>query len=459
MRSLFPTLILLLLMGLAPVFSAEPDGETGTPPSQAQPPPPAPGPAPAATNSDSPAAESEPASEKALSLAPTEHGWTIHAVNVESHELLTTFAGQAQLPLIVDDTVKRKITIHLIDKPANQVLNIIVDAYGFSFAVVDGVNIISEGVPRSPSSYLLSDIASVTTKYVAPARAQQLLPVFLQSRVKINTDQNAVILSGPQSLLEKFRQDVAQFDVPAAQIMLDVNVVEFTDMDTDAFSALLGYSNQNFGITTDSLTGQLTMTGIADLPTDFFSRLQALQEQRRARIRANPRVATLSGQRSTIFIGQQQYLTTPVNLPGQGSSNSINAGVSLSVSPLTGGEGEIILDIEEEISTLSAPDAVTGLPTKTTRTARTVVRVRDGQTIIIGGLRQTETRSVRKAIPILSDIPIIGQLFRSKRIEKTSVDLAVFITARLLSQTGHLPAAEEARILEEAQPPGEAEGE
>ena len=451
---------MILLVSLTPSFAADGDGEGGGPPPEEGPGPPAPPPAP--KPKPAPAAEAPnggqpvpatPTAEKVLSLAPAEHGWTIHAVNVEAHELLTTFAGQAKLPLIVDDTVKRKITINLVDKPADQVLNTIVDAYGFSFAVVDGINIISNGVPRSPSSYLLYDIALVTTKYVAPARAQQLLPVFLQSQVKLNTDQNAVILSGPKSLLEKFRQDVAQFDVPAAQIMLDVNVVEFTDVDTDAFSAMLGYSNGDFGVTTDSLTGQLTTTGIVDLPTDFFSKLQALQEQRRARIRANPRVATLSGQYSTIFIGQQQYLTTPVNLPGQGSSNSINAGVSLSVSPLTGGEGEIILDINEEISTLSAPDAVTGLPTKTTRTARTVVRVRDGQTIVTGGLRQTESRSVRKAIPILSDIPLIGPLFRSKRTENTSVDLAIFITARLLSQTGHLPAAEEARILQQAQPP------
>jgi type IV pilus assembly protein PilQ len=297
-------------------------------------------------------------------------------------------------------------------------------------------------MPRTPSSYLLSDIASVTTKYVSPAQAKQLFPIFLQGHIKENTDQNAVVLSGPQPVLDKFRDDVAQFDVPAAQIMLDVNVIEFTDMDTDAFAALLGYSNYRLGVTTDSLTGQLTLSAVVDLPTVFFSELQALVENRRARVRANPRVATVSGQQATIFIGQEQYLTTPVGSQG----NSISAGVSLTVTPLTGGDGEIILDVNEEISTLSAADAVTALPTKTTRTARTTVRVRDGQTIVTGGLRQAESRSVRRAIPILSEIPVIGNLFRSKKIENTVVDLAIFITARLLSQTGHLPAEEEATI-------------
>jgi type II secretory pathway component GspD/PulD (secretin) len=374
-----------------------------------------------------------------LSITSSPKGWTIHAVNADAHELLTEFAAAAHLPLVVDDTVKRKITLHIVDKSETDILALVVDAYGFSWAQVEGVHIISDGMPRTPSSYLLSDIASVTTKYVAPAQAQQLLPLFLQQHVKVNTDQNAVVLSGPKPMLEKFREDVAQFDVPAAQIMLDVNVIEFTDVDTDTFAALLGNADGKLGITTDSLTGQLTLSAIADLPRTFLSRLQALITKRQARVRACPRIATVSGQSASIFIGQQQYLTIPL---GYGST-SIDAGVSLTMTPLTGGGGEIILDLREEISTLSAPDPTTNLPTKTSRTASTTVRVRDGQTITLGGLRQSETRSVRRAIPILSEIPLVGQLFRSHKDERTVVDLAVFITARSLSQTGHLPPAEE----------------
>jgi type II secretory pathway component GspD/PulD (secretin) len=189
------------------------------------------------------------------------------------------------------------------------------------------------------------------------------------------------------------------------------------------------------------------LNALTDLPQSFTAQLKALIEKRQARVRANPRIATISGRLSNIFIGQQQYLTTPVNIPGRGLSNSIDAGVSLEMTPLTGGDGEIILDLKEEVSTLSAPDSVTGLPTKTTRSAYSTVRVRDGQTIVIGGLRQLENRSVRRAIPILGNIPLVGTLFRSTKTENTLVDLAIFITARSLSQTGHLPAAEEQQLL------------
>lgn len=392
-------------------------------------------------NGDTKSDKGDKEATRILSITGSPKGWTIHAVNVDAHELLIEFAAAAHLPLVVDDTVKRKITLHIAEKSETDILGLLVDAYGFSWAQVDGVHIVSEGIPRTPSSYLLSDIASVTTKYVAPAQAQQLLPLFLQQHVKVNTDQNAVVLSGPKPMLEKFREDVEQFDVPAAQIMLDVNVVEFTDVNTDTFAALIGHQDSEFGITTDSLTGQLTMTAIADLPRQFLSQLDALVTKRQARVRACPRIATVSGSSANIFIGQQQYLTIPLAY----GNTSIDAGVSLTMTPLTGGGGEIIVDLREEISTLSAPDATTGLPTKTSRTANTTVRVRDGQTIIMGGLRQAESRSVHRAVPILSQIPILGQLFKSKRDEKTVVDLAIFVTARSLTQTGHLPKEEEDR--------------
>jgi type II secretory pathway component GspD/PulD (secretin) len=91
---------------------------------------------------------------------------------------------------------------------------------------------------------------------------------------------------------------------------------------------------------------------------------------------------------------------------------------------------------------------VTGLPTKTTRSAETTVRVRDGQTIVTGGLRQLERRATHRAIPILSEIPLVGKLFQSDRVENTVVDLAIFITARSLSPTGHLPD-EDTKLLQE----------
>ncbi len=384
-----------------------------------------------------------------LRITLSDTGVSVWAVAVDAHKLLTALAEECGLRLIVDDTVDRRITVNLTDKPdARTILDQIVAAYGFSCSDVDGVCIVSEGIPNNPSSYLLSDIDSITTQYVLAPDAKSLLPVFLQDHVKTNSTQNAVVLSAPRQVLEKFREDIRQFDVPAEQIMIDVLVVEFTNVDTSEFDLGITWAADEREIAWNAGSGALSFRVITGLLDDFLINLKALVQKRKARVRANPRIATVSGQRANIFIGQQQYLGTPISIPGEGTRNSIDAGVRLYMTPWTGGMGEIIAEVAPEVSTLSAPDPTTGLPEKITRTASTMVRVRSGDTIVIGGLVQDELRETRSKVPILGDIPLIGRLFRSRHKTKTKTELVIFITPRILTQTGHLPEDEEAAIKE-----------
>jgi len=371
---------------------------------------------------------------------------SLFAVAADAHELLMALAEKTGHPIIVDDTVKRSITVNLRNRSSQEIIDNIVAAYGFAFREVDGICMISEGIPKKPSSYLLSEIDTISTQYVVASQAKSLFPVFLQDNVKTNMAQNAVVLSAPSQVLEKFRADIAQFDVPAAQIMIDVIVVEFTNIDRDEFDLALNWSNAEKGVSVLSATGDLRYASVTDLAPDFHVRLHALLEEQKARVRANPRIATVSGREAEVFVGVQQYLSTPIETQDRRTSYSIDAGVKLEITPWTGGAGEIIVDVRPEISTLSAPDPTTGLPDKSSRTARTVVRIKDGETIIIGGLLQDEMRETRSKIPILGDLPLMGGLFRSKQAVRTKTDLFVFITPRILSQTGHLPEAEEAEI-------------
>lgn len=387
----------------------------------------------------------------------TDAGVSLFAVSADAHKVLTTLGRETDTRIIVDDTVDRTITVNLTERTVAEIINEIASAYGLSASQVEGVWMVSEGIPKNPSSYLLSDIDSITTQYVLAQNAKSLLPVFLQDHVKTNQAQNAVILSATSQVLKKFRDDIKQFDVPAHQIMIDILVVEFTNVTRDEFDFASAWANAGRGFTTSASTGEVTFdavtesTGTVDdvltttavLPDDFFVKLHALVEKGKARVRANPRIATISGQSASVFVGQQQYLSTPIQMPDEEWESSIDAGVTLNMTPWTGDGQEIIAEISPEISTLGAPDPTTGLPDKTTRYARTVVRVRNGETIIIGGLIQDEVRETHRRIPVLSKIPVVGKLFRSKQVVKTRTELVIFITPRVLSRTGHLPDAEE----------------
>jgi hypothetical protein len=427
----------------------------GRPPGGFRPRPPA-QPEPPKTN---PAEGDKTPTESKIDVKITPKGISLWAVMAEAPEVLTRLAKMARIALIVDDTVKehaggpRRMTLNLTDKKVSEILQHVASAYGLSIREVDGIFMVSDGTPRNPSSYLLSDIVSIPTQYVLANDAKALLPVFLQNDVKVNPDQNAVILSGPTEVLRKFRDDIKQFDIPAAQIMIEVLMVEFTDTASRDYAfELLRWNNNARAALSSPVTGQLTFQSIGTLTDEFHARLQNLVTQGKARVRAAPSIATVSGRFANIFIGRRRFLSTPVSMLGgrgdsgfSSSTNFIDAGVSLDMRPWTGG-GDIIIWLMPEISTMSAPDPVTGLPEKSTRRASSVVKVRDGETIIIGGLQQTETRLIRNRLPILGDLPLFGNFFRSAKTSSVQTDLVIFVTPRVLSQTGHLPAEQEAEM-------------
>lgn len=413
----------------------------GSAPVSAQDPAPAPAaPAPAPSPGPLPARGTYRVTGDATALS-------VFAVSTDAQELFTAIADKSNLPLVVDDSVSRRLTVNITGRTARRIVDDIASAYGLSVADVEGVTMISEGIPRSPSSYLLSDIDAIPTKYVNAANARNLLPVFLQDYVKVNSDQNAVVLSAPTEVLRKFRDDIAQFDIPAAQILVELLLVELTNTTLDQFGLNLVYQNGGQGATVDSGAGTILYKAIANLPDTFAANLRALQEKGLARVRANPRIATVSGQRASVFVGRQRYVVTPIE-SGNGQRNFIDAGVRLNIRPYTGGQGQVLVDVDAEVSTLSALDPLTRLPEKSTRTASTIVRVGDGQTIVIGGLTQQETRDVRTKIPLLGDLPILGNLFRTKDVRTTQSELVLFITPRILAEGGHRSAEEEKALRE-----------
>jgi len=134
--------------------------------------------------------------------------------------------------------------------------------------------------------------------------------------------------------------------------------------------------------------------------------------------------------------------------------------VKLRVTPLTGGGGEITLNIDPagtEVSNVSEVDPRTGLPVLSTRQAGTTVRVKDHETVMIGGLMQRQTEDRTTKIPVLGDLPLVGALFRSHSRSTVNSDLVVFITPHILTAEGRLPGPEEDQIRKRFGVPGAAQ--
>ncbi len=192
------------------------------------------------------------------------------------------------------------------------------------------------------------------------------------------------------------------------------------------------------GITTYPGTGQVLFQGVGSLPREFFVRLNALISNDNGTILANPRTVATSGKQSLIQIRKTQnfFFNEGFDTAGRPivKKSDISSDTQGQITPTLLPDGRIHLVVDVGVGTFTFTTAA-NLPEQTTRKATTEVTVRQGETIVIGGLRQQEMRKSESKIPILGNLPIIGRLFRHEEQEVRHSVLTIFITPQIMN--GH----------------------
>lgn len=375
---------------------------------------------------------------------------TLHALKADMLKVLGKIAKASGLNIAVDDAVaKRVVSLSLENAPAESVLESIASAYGLSLAKRDDVYMVSEGVPTDLATYRMSGTQSFPMQYVRAQSASGLLPTFLYSYLHVNNEQNAIVVSAPSQMLKKIESDLKKVDIAPPQIMIEAVVIESSSVNDLSLALGLTGNNAHSTMSADTATGEMSYTTIGKLPADFRARVAALVSEHKAKVDARPRMSVVNGGTADIFIGAERFMR--VQYPNYSGTSeyiqSVDVGTSISITPWTGGNGEITAAFSPEVSNIVELERATGLPTVSKRKASTTVRVKDGETVVIGGLTQQQDYVTNRKVPVLGDLPLVGQLFRSKSKNSTKSDLVILITPRILAPGGHLPdQAEEEKL-------------
>lgn len=185
--------------------------------------------------------------------------------------------------------------------------------------------------------------------------------------------------------------------------------------------------------------GQLGLDfSIVKKPIDFSVTLNALAEDRRNRLLANPRVATLDGRQATIFIGDEVNYVKLIQQTPQGANvqtDTVQAGIILRVLPRVHEDNSITLHIQPEVSVITGFLEVPGggrLPQLARRNTDTTIRVNNGETVVIGGLiREADIKTIQK-VPLLGDLPFLGYLFRRTSTSRDKSEIMISLTVRVM---------------------------
>jgi type IV pilus assembly protein PilQ len=406
--------------------------------------------------------------------------------DVEIDDVLRLVADVSDLNIIAGDEVTGNVTIRLVDVPWDQALDVILLTKGLGFVRVGNVLRIapsevlkSEEEARLQEKRAKEKLEDLVVKlqpvnYANVKEVSKMVKRLLTARGTVDIDirTNTVILKDIPHVIEEATALIKAIDTQTPQVMIEAKIVEanldylrevgsrwgvgvqpFEDaFDTGSdFKEDVGGSDFTFQPVQDILGNAVAPNNIAvsnpitELATgvvnvgaflldDRFNldvELEAAESEGEGKVISSPRVVTLDNRKASIEQGVSIPFQTFEN--GDAKLEFIDAVLRLDVTPHITQDNSIIMKIEVQ---RNAPDdsvpTPTGSPAIAKNEAETETLVRDGQTLVIGGIYVVRSSERQSRVPYFHKIPVIGNAFKSNEVRDARQELLVFVTPRVV---------------------------
>ena len=369
----------------------------------------------------------------------------------EIRDVLTALSNLSEQSIVTDESVKGRISIDLDDVPFDVALDLITRTKGLTYKTISNVIVVSS---YEQMNKFFSNLGIYKLNYAKAEDVQKSLSGIVKGEgLTIDPITNSIIFTGTRAEEQKLKDAISQLDVATKQITLEAKIISLNNEDIQNFGLVWDWdklpspddSSSGSSSSSNDKFGGILHIGYG-YTTRFQATLNALLSNGKAKILATPRIITIPGKEASIFIGDHIPVQTEKRDNGETTTSTeyVDAGIKLSYTPIVSTDGFITSVVHTEVST---PTLIAELKNYkiTSRTADTNVRMRDGETLIIGGLINEEEQKNLQAIPILSKLPLIGELFKNRSNTKTKTEVMMILTPHI-SNPGESPAIYDERI-------------
>jgi general secretion pathway protein D len=391
---------------------------------------------------------------------------TLKFKNAGIKEVLEGVAKVAGFTLVFDKDVRNDpVSISIQDTPFEEALQLILNSNSlFSRQISPAVLIVSPDTKQKQEQY--QDLM-IRTFYLSTAKAKDmvlLLKSMLDSkRMHANEQLNAIVIRDQPEKLELAEKIILANDRQEPEVLFDLEVLEVNRTKNQTYG--LNYPKQaGAGLVAAGFAGPLaaeavhmTYRQLTDLgPSNYLFKLPTtvlldfFKQQSDAKTLASPKVRVMNNKKAEINIGDKQpiLLSTTNVLPGQAATGAVpttstvtsiefrDTGVKLTVEPSIRLGNELSLKMKVEVIRVGDQVTLQASPPIQqfkfgNRSAETTLNMRDGETVVLGGLLQEEDRRTRVTIPWVGDWPLIGKLLSSFKTERVTTEVILTITPRI----------------------------
>ncbi|MBN1521053.1 MAG: secretin and TonB N-terminal domain-containing protein [Candidatus Aureabacteria bacterium] len=404
---------------------------------------------------------------------------TISFRDAEIRDVLRALGDIGGVNIVVGKDVQGTVTVQLKDVGLEEALDAILTVNGYQYRKKGNIILVEKG-----DEILDSDV--IVVNFANADEVKDMVEKLISEKgdVKVHEKLNELVITDYRKNIERAKTLISQIDQPPFQVRIETKIIEMEigdleklglrwktkysqykaenwardgdgnlvyDEDGNLISENWPSDDQNLyqggettfdlasdaGVNASSLTGgQLSIAEFASIAEKIRigAAIDALVQDKRANILSAPSITTLDNKQASIVIGEKVGIREQTQTT-TGTTESVrfeDVGIKLYVTPKISNNGYVTMHIRPEISNISVYTE-TQQRFSTTQ-AETNVRVKDGHSVIIGGLiKDDEVKTVRK-VPLLGSIPIIGIPFRHKSFDRTKNEIVIFLTPRILQQ-------------------------
>jgi len=386
--------------------------------------------------------------DSAQEIVPGEELINLDFENTDIKDVVRVLAQKSGVNIILGQDVVASVTIQLKDTTWEKALDIILKNYNLTYKKEENlirVMTLEQLKNEEEKIPLVTEIVTLDFANVSDVKSSLESMLSVRGKIQVNSRTNALIITDIPDKVKIIKAIAEDLDLRTPQVIIEALMADVTLADQNQIGIdwsfkpdkpsteiSMGQTLKLTGDTSGSIIFNRTLWGNPDLETliNFW------KQNKRVNILANPRVMTLDNLTATIKLTEQiPYTSTQQTEQGSYSSTQFKeAGIELFVTPhITTKENYISMNIKVEQSFQSGTTS-DNQPIIDSRSAETNLMVKDGQTIVIGGLRRKTDSTTIDKVPILGDLPFIGKAFRRTIKAVTDVDLLIFVTPTIVAQ-------------------------
>lgn len=349
-----------------------------------------------------------------------------------------------------------KMSIELKNVTARQALESVMQAAGHFYKVLDEKTVIVvEDTPQNRRDY--EDLV-VKTFFLSNADVKDvnnMLRALIDARrIATNEQLNSVVIRDTADKVAIAERLINANDKAKAEVLVDVELIQVDSNKLRDIGTSLSGSSYTFGVDATKLgaataTGAVPLPNVGDITRSMWSvvlptvTINLIKSAGEAETLAQPQLRITEGQKGSLVIGSQQPIPTTTFNTSQTIGGNIvpitafqykDVGIKIELEPRVHHNNEVTLKLKVEASELTGEQTLNGqtMPIFGTRNIDSVIRLKDGETSLLAGLIKYNKTDTVGGIPFLSDLPIVGSLFRDTKRQYTKTDLVLTLTPHII---------------------------